>query len=122
MTKIRELLASNIRKYRHARGWSQAKLAERADTSAHYLGMIETMVKYPSPEMVERLAAALGIDSTDLFRGDLDPGETVKQLRKAVLADVGDAVGRFIGEQMREAGDEDRTVPPDGVEGQKDRS
>lgn len=78
------------------------------DTSAHYIGMLETRAKYPSPEMVERVAAALGIDSTDLFRGDIDPGETVKHLRKAVLADVGDAVGRFIGEQMRDMEEESR--------------
>jgi transcriptional regulator with XRE-family HTH domain len=107
MTKIRQLLASNIRKYRHARGWSQAKFAERVNTSAHYVGMLETQTKYPSPEMVERLAAALGIDSTDLFRGDIDPGETVKHLRKAVLEDVGSLMAGFIGTQIRELEGED---------------
>jgi transcriptional regulator with XRE-family HTH domain len=101
MTKIRDLLASNIRKYRHARGWSQAKLAERVDTSAHYIGMLETKTKYPSPEMVERLAAALNIDSTDLFRSDLDPDETIKSLQKAVLADMGGLVGDFVSAQIK---------------------
>jgi transcriptional regulator with XRE-family HTH domain len=101
MTKIRDLLASNIRKYRHARGWSQAKLAERVDTSAHYIGMLETRHKFPSPEMVEKLAAALDIDSTDLFRSDLDPDETIKSLQKAVLADMGDLVGNFVNAQVK---------------------
>jgi transcriptional regulator with XRE-family HTH domain len=112
MTRIRELLASNIRKYRHARGWSQAKLAEKVDTSAHYLGMLETKTKYPSPEMIERIAAAFGIDSTDLFRADIDPGETVKSLQKAVWADVGGAVAGLIGIRIRDLerknGGEDR--------------
>jgi transcriptional regulator with XRE-family HTH domain len=101
MTKIRDLLASNIRKYRHARGWSQAKLAERVDTSAHYIGMLETKTKYPSPEMVERLAAALNIDSTDLFRSDLDPDETIKSLQKAILEDMGGLVGDFVSAQIK---------------------
>jgi transcriptional regulator with XRE-family HTH domain len=118
MTKIRELLASNIRKYRHARGWSQAKLAERVGTSAHYVGMLETQTKYPSPEMAERLAAALGIDSTDLFRRDIDPGGTVKHLRKAVLEDVGGLVEGFIGAQIRELeGGDALQAPSDGEKG-----
>ena len=103
MTKIRELLASNIKKYRHARGWSQAKLAERVHTSAHYVGILETRTKYSSPEMAERLAAALGIDSTDLFRGDIDPGEAVKHLRKAVLKDM----EGFIRAQIQQLEEED---------------
>jgi transcriptional regulator with XRE-family HTH domain len=107
MTKIRELLASNIRKYRHARGWSQAKLAEKVGTSAHYIGMLETQTKYPSPEMLERIAAALDIDTTDLFRKDIDPGETVKSLRKAILIDVGGVMGNFIGAQIRDLEGED---------------
>jgi len=104
MTKIRDLLASSIRKYRLARGLSQAKLAERVDTSAHYISMLETRTKFPSPEMVERIAEALGIDSLDLFRQDVDPNDTVKRLRKAVLEDVGDAVGRFIEGQIQGLG------------------
>jgi transcriptional regulator with XRE-family HTH domain len=96
MTKIRDIVASNIRKYRHARGWSQAKLAERVDTSAHYVGMLETKIKFPSPEMAERIAAALGLDSTDLFRSDIDPGGTVKSLQKAVWADIGATVAGLV--------------------------
>ena len=95
------MLASNIRKYRLAMGLSQAKLAERVDTSAHYVSMLETKSKFPSPEMVERIAEALGIDSPDLFRPDVDPDDAIKRLRKAVLKDVGDAVGRFIEGQVR---------------------
>jgi hypothetical protein len=32
----------------------------------------------------------------DLFRGDIDPGEAVKQLQKAVLENVGGLVEDFI--------------------------
>jgi transcriptional regulator with XRE-family HTH domain len=48
-------------------GISQAKLAERVDTSTHYIGMIESEKKFPTPEMLERIAAALEIDAPYLF-------------------------------------------------------
>jgi hypothetical protein len=77
--------------------------------------MLETRSKYPSPEMIERIATALDIDSTDLFRRDIDPGETVNALRKAILADIGGLVGNFIEAQIRDL-DEDKApeAPSDG--------
>jgi hypothetical protein len=74
--------------------------------------MLETRAKYPSPEMLERVAAALDIDSTDLFRRDIDPGETVASLRKGILADVGGAVAGFIGAQIRVLEGEDARKDP----------
>ena len=50
MTNIREVLALNLKKHRQARGWSQAKLAEKVGTSTHYIGMLETKTKFPSGE------------------------------------------------------------------------
>jgi len=52
---------------RQIAGLSQEKLAERVGTSTHYVGMIESEKKFPSPEMLERIAAALGIDAPALF-------------------------------------------------------
>ena len=37
------------------------------DMATNYLGLIENGKKFPSAEMIERIAAALGKDSTDLF-------------------------------------------------------
>jgi transcriptional regulator with XRE-family HTH domain len=67
MTNIRKLLATNIKAFRKALGLSQSRLAERVDTATHYITMIEGGKNFPSPEMIERIAAALGKDSTDLF-------------------------------------------------------
>jgi transcriptional regulator with XRE-family HTH domain len=67
MTNIKEHLGSNIRQYRLQLGISQAKLAEMVDIAPNYLGLVENGKKYPSAEMVERIAAALGKDTTDLF-------------------------------------------------------
>jgi transcriptional regulator with XRE-family HTH domain len=67
MTNIKEHLGLNIKQYRVQSGISQAKLAEMVDMAPNYLGLIENGKKYPSAEMVERIAVALGKDTTDLF-------------------------------------------------------
>ena len=67
MTNIKKVLAANMKAYRKKRGFSQAQLAERVGTAAHYIGMIETCNSFPSAEMIERIAAALEQDSLDLF-------------------------------------------------------
>jgi len=67
MTDIRELLAQNIKNYRKIRGFSQEVLAEKAGTSTTHIGMIETSKKYPSPQMLAKIAEALGIDTPELF-------------------------------------------------------
>jgi transcriptional regulator with XRE-family HTH domain len=102
MTNIRDLLANNMKAYRHALGMSQAKLAEKVDTSTHYIGMIETKNKFPSPEMLERLAAALGIDTTELFSKEINLPETLKTYRKAALMDIKGLMGGFIDEKLKE--------------------
>jgi transcriptional regulator with XRE-family HTH domain len=88
MTNLRDVLANNMKAYRNALGLSQAKLAEKVDTSTHYIGMIETKNKYPSPEMLERIAAALGIDTIDLFSTEINLPQTMKTYRKAALKDI----------------------------------
>ena len=67
MTSLRSVLAFNMREQRHILGISQSKLAEKVDTSTHYIGMIENEKKFPTPEMLERIAAALEIDAPALF-------------------------------------------------------
>ena len=67
MTNIKKLLGSNIKAYRRDRGVSQAELAEMVDMATNYLGLIEGGKKFPSADMIERIAAALGKDTPDLF-------------------------------------------------------
>jgi transcriptional regulator with XRE-family HTH domain len=98
MTNLRDVLANNMKAYRNALGLSQAKLAEKVDTSTHYIGMIETKNKYPSPEMLERIAAALGVDTLDLFSAEINLPQTIKTYRKAALKDI----RGIIDEKLRE--------------------
>jgi transcriptional regulator with XRE-family HTH domain len=111
MTNIREVLAANLKKHRNVRGWSQAKLAEKTGTSAHYIGMLETMNKFPSSEMIQKLASALVIDPTELFSREINPVMTLKNAQKAAFQDVGEAIGHFledfIDKKVRKLGEND---------------
>ena len=64
--------------------------------------MIETKNNFPSPEMLERIAAALGIDTIDLFSTDGKLPEALKTYRKSAIKDVKSLVGRFLDEKLKE--------------------
>lgn len=59
-----------------------------ANVSIHYISMIETCNKYPKPEMVERLAKILGIESHKLFTIEGDTDETLDRLHRLIIKDV----------------------------------
>jgi transcriptional regulator with XRE-family HTH domain len=59
--ELREVFIQNLREYRRERGISQAKLAEECETSTSYIGQIEIGNRFPSLEMIEKMAAALQI-------------------------------------------------------------
>jgi transcriptional regulator with XRE-family HTH domain len=106
MTNIRELLAINLKSFRAARGWSQAKLAEKAGISTQHIGMIETKIKFPSSAMIEKLAKALNIDPAELFYREIDPEMVRKNAEKAVIGDFGEAfynlINDFVAEKIKE--------------------
>jgi len=106
MTNIRELFAANLKKYRQALGLSQAKLAEKVNTSTHYIGMLEIKKKFPSPEMMTRLASALGIDTTEFFLREATPQELIRSYRKAAIEDIRWVLGQVFEERLRELGGE----------------
>jgi transcriptional regulator with XRE-family HTH domain len=91
-----------MKAYRNALGLSQAKLAEKVNTSTHYIGMIETKNNFPSPEMLERIAASLEIDTMDLFSTETNLPEKMKTYRKAALKNVKGLLGQIIDEQLQD--------------------
>jgi transcriptional regulator with XRE-family HTH domain len=64
---LQALLGSRVRSIRKAAGLSRETVAERADTSANYLGEVERGEKEPKLEMIERIAAALEVWPAALF-------------------------------------------------------
>jgi transcriptional regulator with XRE-family HTH domain len=94
MTDIRKVLAANIKAYRKEQGLSQAVLAEQAGTATHYIAMIEGCKNFPSPDMIERIAAVLGKDTLDLF--SLTPIQ--HDWKESILSDIGLLVDQRLNE------------------------
>jgi transcriptional regulator with XRE-family HTH domain len=88
MTDLRKVLASNMKRYRKARGLSQAKLAEIIDISENYIAMIESARRFPSLSMLERIARALQVDPLELFSINPAKSPEKKALQAKILADI----------------------------------
>jgi transcriptional regulator with XRE-family HTH domain len=84
-------------------GLSQARLAEKAGSSTQYIAMIELSRKFPSPEMLERIAAALEIDTPQLFSIPSSPADVLQKFRQTVLADLEKNVGKAVQKAVNEA-------------------
>lgn len=59
---LKSIIARNLKLLRASRGYTQERLAERAELSKNYITEIETERKYPAKEKFEILAAALGVE------------------------------------------------------------
>ena len=86
-SKLRQILAKNIKNHRKLLGFSQAKLGEMANIAPSYLAMIELERNFPSDEVLERIANALNIDPTELFSKTCFTAEEVRMLQMSVLED-----------------------------------
>jgi transcriptional regulator with XRE-family HTH domain len=65
---FKELFIANLKDFRKEHKISQEKLAEMCESSQTYIAEIEVGKKFPSPEMIERIAGALNIESYCLFQ------------------------------------------------------
>ena len=88
MAYIREVLANNIKEQRRKNSFSQDKLAELANISSQYLATIETCRKFPKPEVLDRLAEALRIETHELFYVAPTPQNELEKLRKEITGEV----------------------------------
>ena len=64
---IQTVFSGNMKKYRKKAKLTQEKLAEMCGTDHRYIGQIETGVRCPSLEYVERIAKALNVAPYLLF-------------------------------------------------------
>jgi transcriptional regulator with XRE-family HTH domain len=93
---IREILAQNLKVNRRKCGLTQEKLAEKAGISAHYLAMVEVARKFPTPEMLDRLAKALEIETYNLFEMSTTPEAALKLLRQDIVSEIEQLVVKVI--------------------------
>ncbi|MDR3193321.1 MAG: helix-turn-helix transcriptional regulator [Treponema sp.] len=96
---IRDILASNIKENRRKHGFSQEKLAEKAGISTPFVAMIEVSRKFPTPEVLDRIAGALNIKTHQLFAVPVSPEDAMERLHDTLAANL----ERLIGEAVKKA-------------------
>ena len=65
---LKEVMAINLRRLRHAKGMTQEELAERAGLSARYIGGIERADVSASVTVLGQVAEALEVEAAELVR------------------------------------------------------
>ena len=65
---LKDAMATNVRRARHARGFTQEELADRAGLSARYLGSVERGHVSASVTVLGKVADALRLDPCELIR------------------------------------------------------
>jgi transcriptional regulator with XRE-family HTH domain len=82
----RVLLGNRIRVIRKAKGWTQEALGAKADISYKYVGEIERGQQNPSFDTLVKIADALAVELSDLFR--FEQGITNRKDIEARLAKI----------------------------------
>ncbi len=67
----RILLGLKVRQLRQVRGWNFEEMSRQTGISPSYLNEIEKGKKYPQPESLEKMAAALGVSAAFLTSAEL---------------------------------------------------
>jgi transcriptional regulator with XRE-family HTH domain len=65
---LKQVFIHNLREFRRKEGLSQMKLAEYCDTAPSYIGDIEIGRRFPSMEMIEKIAGVLKIEPYHFFK------------------------------------------------------
>ncbi len=66
-TKLEKTVIDNIRRIRQEKGISQMRLSIFCNTSASYIGLMETYKNIPKLATIERIAEALNVPVLELF-------------------------------------------------------
>ncbi|MCL2805784.1 MAG: helix-turn-helix transcriptional regulator [Treponema sp.] len=102
MTNLRDILAANLRKNRQKCGITQSKLAEKAEISTQYIAMIELSKQFPTPEVLERLAGALGIEAYELFAVSPSPESIMERLQKDIIREIREVIAEVLEKNLAE--------------------
>ena len=79
---FQQIFIINLKIFRKNRNVSQAKLAELCGSSQAYIAEIEVGKKFPSHNMIERIAYALDVESYRLFQDRAEDGQTLTPLQR----------------------------------------
>lgn len=87
-------VGSNLRRLRHAQGYSLETLAKRSGVSRAMLGQIETGKSVPTITLIWKVAKALGVPATALISQSAEPRSTI--LPKETIRTIASNDGGFL--------------------------
>ena len=96
MANIREILAQNLKENRRKLGITQPELAERAGLSIHHIAMIEIGRRFPSPDVIDKLAAAFDIEPNELFAAALPSEKAIRLMQEAILENLNQGIEKAL--------------------------
>jgi transcriptional regulator with XRE-family HTH domain len=99
---IRDILARNIKENRRKNGLSQEGLAEKAGISTPFIGMIEVSRKFPTPDVLDRIARALNIKTWQLFAVQPTPEDAMQKLHASIVKDIEQVVAGAVKKAIEE--------------------
>lgn len=88
MNKFQEYLANNIKSARKRKKLTQMQLADLCETSTNYIGLMETAKRFPSVDMLEKIANALELKPQELFAepiGNLKSGNRKERILARIV-------------------------------------
>jgi len=90
--QLRDIVRTNIKRYRSYRKWTQAEFAEKLDISINFLSDIENGKRWISPASMVKFASVLNIEPFELFKPADTPSPSVSFLFSKYNDEVTQAV------------------------------
>jgi len=105
---LKQIFIQNMKEFRKKEGISQMKLAEYLNTSPTYIGEIEVGKKFPSMDMIEKIAAILRIKPYHFFidrteqNTDIDTENNYPKLPRSMQKKIRSELSFSVDELIRE--------------------
>ena len=109
---LKQIFIQNLKEFRKKEGFSQMKLAEYCNTATSYIGDIEIGRRFPSIDMIEKIASALKIEPYFFFKSKADnslvldtesvfprlPNSMKKQIKAQIKTQIDQSTGEILNE------------------------
>jgi len=94
---FQDIFIINLKSFRKNRKVSQSRLAELCKSTQAYIAEIEVGKKFPSPNMIERIASALGVESYRLFQDRAEDGQALTPMqRQEIICKLHDVASEIL--------------------------
>ena len=96
--ELRSAFITNLKKYRKTNGFSQMRLAELCNTSTNYIGEIEIGKKFPSIELIQKIASSLDVPPYKLFmtEDDIKKVEVPPEVKQTLIENLQKTVSEIV--------------------------